>query len=233
MTILSVVQNVCLAVGLQKPDAVMSSTDREMLELVRLAGDVAADIRDAEFDWQALQVIKDFNGDGVTAAFDLPDDYARMKTKATLWSSRWLWGMEHITDTDEWLELLTLPYVAVSGQWIIYGDQLHILPVLDAADTLKFVYISNLIVKPASGPNKVAFDADTDTFRLSERALELGMIYRYRDQKGVASDGDQAAYDHAVYTAMNNDKGSKPVVSGNPRRTFSNVQRAFPFKVTP
>ena len=233
MTILSVVQNVCLAVGLPKPDTVLSSTDREMLELVRLANDVASDIRDAEFDWQALQLIRTFQGDAVAEAFDLPEDYLRMKTKATLWSSRWLWGMEHITDTDEWLELMTLPYVAVSGQWIIYGDQLHVMPVLDTADTVRFVYISKLMVKPASGPNKAAFDADTDMFRLSERALELGIIYRYRAQKGVASDDDENNYDQALYTAMNNDKGSKPVVSGNARRSFSDVGRAFPFKVNP
>ncbi len=231
MSILSVVQNVCLAVGLDKPDVVLSSTDREMQEMVRIANEVALRIRDAEFDWQTLQVIKTIQGDGVSEAFDLPDDYARMLTKASLWSSRWSWGLCHVTSPDEWLEMQVVPYIPVSGQWIIYADQIHILPICQSTETLKFFYISRNVVKPVSGSNKPLFTLDDDTFRLSERVLELGMIWQYRSQKGVASDDDETNFDRALYTAMNNDKGSKPVVSGNARRRFPGVKTAFPYTV--
>lgn len=231
MSILSVVQNVCLAVGLDKPDIVLSSTDREMQEMVRIANEVAQRIRDAEFDWQTLQAIKTLNGDGVTEAFDLPDDYARMQTTARLWSSRWSWGLEHITNTDDWLETLVVPVVPVSGQWTIYGDQIHILPMCQSSETVRFFYISKNVVKPASGSSKPLFTLDDDTFRLSERVLELGMIWQYRSQKGAASDDDETNFDRALYTAMNNDIGSKPVVSGNSRKRAPGVKRAFPYTV--
>lgn len=232
MTILSVVQNVCLAVGLTRPDVVMTSQDREMLEMARLANEVAIQIRDAEFDWQALTSVYTFIGDGVAEAFAMPSDYQRMPTKGRIWSSRWSWEIQKIGSIDDWLELISVPIQPVTGQWIIYGDEMHILPVMDATETIRYPYISNLIVKPQSGANQSRFVLDTDTFRLSEHALELGIIWAYRSQKGVASDDDEANFNKALYTAMNNDKGSKPVISGNTRR-FDDAKFAFPFKVNP
>lgn len=232
MSLLSVVQNACLAVGLTRPDVVITSQDREMQEMVRLANDVAIRIRDAEFDWQALTKVFSFNGDGTAEAFALPSDYARMPTSGRIWSSRWSWEIQKVGNIDNWLQLISVPIQPVTGQWIIFGDQMHILPVMDGTETIRYPYISNLIVKPTTGENQTAFVADTDTFRLSEHALELGIIWAYRSQKGVASDDDEQNYNKALYTAMNNDKGSKPVISGNTRR-FDDAKFAFPFKVNP
>ncbi|MCZ7488539.1 hypothetical protein [Rhizobium rhizogenes] len=232
MSILSVVQNVCLAVGLTRPDVVMSSQDREMTEMVRLARDVSIRIRDAEFDWQTLTKVFSFNGDGTAEAFALPSDYSRMPTSGRVWSSRWSWEIQKVGNIDDWLQLISVPIQPVTGQWIIFSDQMHILPVMDATETIRYPYISNLIVKSSAGDEQTGFVADTDTFRLSEYALELGMIWAYRSQKGVASDDDEQNYNKALYTAMNNDKGSKPVISGNTRR-FDDAKFAFPFKVNP
>lgn len=232
MSILSVVQNVCLAVGLAKPDVVMSSGDREMQEMVRLANKVAVQMRDAEFDWQALTEVHSFTGDGTAEAFALPEDYQRMPTKGRIWSSRWSWEIQKIANIDDWLELISVPIQPVTGQWIIYGDEMHVLPVMADTETIRYPYISNLIVKQTGGALASSFMTDTDTFRLSEDALELGMIWAYRSQKGVASDDDENDYNKALYTAMNNDKGSKPVISGNTRR-FDDAKFAFPFKVNP
>ncbi len=232
MTILSVVQNVCLAVGLTRPDVVMTSQDREMLEMVRLANEVAIQIRDAEFDWQALTEVYSFTGDGTAEAFSMPLGYQRMPTKGRIWSSRWSWEIQKIGSIDDWLELISVPIQPMTGQWIIYGDEMHILPVMESTETVRYPFISNLIVKPLAGANQARFVADTDTFRLSEHALELGMIWAYRSQKGVASDDDETNFNKALYTAMNNDKGSKPVISGNSRR-FDDAKFAFPFKVNP
>jgi hypothetical protein len=231
MTLLSVVQNVCLVVGLAKPDQVAASTDREMQEMMRVANEVAIRIRDAEFDWQALQVQTTLTGDGTAVDFNLPEDYARMPTKASIWSSRWSWSLQQVPSTDAWLELQAVPVMAVVGRWITFADQMHILPAMATGETAKFFYISGLIVKPSNGSNKALFDADTDTFRLSERVLELGMIWQWRSQKGQLGQDDEDNYSRALYTAMNNDNGSKPIVSGNARVRFRDARTAFPYTV--
>lgn len=231
MTILSVVQNVSLAVGIDRPDTFVSSEDREMQEMRRVANQVALRIRDAEYDWQALQKVQTLTGDGLTADWDLPADYARMMTKAGLWSSRWGWSLEQVTSIDGWLEMLSTGFIPVTGQWSLYGDQIHVLPLMTATETVGFAYISNLIVKSSSGVLQSTFLADDDRFRLDENALELGMIWAWRSSKGQASDDDETNFNRALYTAMNNDKGSKPIVSGNARRANSWAKTAFPFRV--
>lgn len=231
MTILSVIQNVSLAVGIEKPDTAMSSTEREIMEMVRIARDAAIMIRDVEFDWQALQKLQTYTGNGVAEAFDLPADYARMPTTATLWSSRWTWGMSQVVGVDAWLEMQVTPYVSVTGDWIIYGDQLHILPVMAGTETVKFFYISNEIVKKEDNTREAFFTDDADTFRLCERTLELAIIFKWKELKGQPISEEENDYLRALYNAMNRDGGSKPVVSGNARRRFDSVKPAYPFKV--
>lgn len=232
MTILSVVQNVALAVGIEYPDAVFSVEDRTMREMVRVVNDVAIRIRDAEFDWQALQAIHTATGDGSIDAFPLPDDYARMTIAGNLWSSRWSWGINKVPSIDEWLEMQAVPYVSVTGDWIIYGDQLHVMPVMSASETVRFTYVRNTIVRQTGGALATEFMNDTDSFVLNERLLELGIIWQWKAQKGVPANDHEENFNRAMYDAMTRDKGAKPVISGNPRH-YRGVKTAYPYKVIP
>lgn len=214
MTILSVCQNVSLVIGIDRPDQVFASTDREHLELARLANEIAQTIA-KEHDWQALQGIHTITGDDAEEAHALPDDYGRMLKTASVWSSRWTWAFNHINDPDVWLEYQVVPYTFVNGNWIIYGGQMHILPVMASTETVKFFYFSRNLVSPASGVDKPLFTADDDAFRLDERLLELGMIWQWRANKGVAYDEDLVNYTKLLNKNIGDDAGSKPIVTGN------------------
>jgi hypothetical protein len=214
MTVLSVCQNVSLVIGIEKPDQVFASTDREYMELARLANEMAQAIAD-EHDWQKLQGIHTITGDGATEAQDLPSDYDRMLKTASVWSSRWTWAFNHINDPDVWLEYQVVPYTFVNGNWIIYGDQMHVLPIMESTETIKFFYISKNRITPASGSNKPLFTADDDTFRLDERLLELGMIWQWRANKGLSYEEDLVNYQRLLKSKMQEDAGSQSIVSGN------------------
>lgn len=231
MSILSVAQRACLAIGLDQPDVLMSSTDREYQELARICTDTAQ-MMIVDYDWQLLQKMATFTGDGVTEAFDMPSDYARMVETAKMWSSRWVWSLFHIVSVDEWLRQLVTPFAYVVGNWIIYGGQFHFRPIMAAGETIKFFYISDLIVVNGSGNLTNAFTADTDSFRLSERLLELGVIWRWKLQKGLPFEADKAIYDDAIQEEMTRDGGSRSVLSGNqPRNYLRGVPYAFPYSV--
>lgn len=226
MTILSIGQRVCLAVGLQVPDVLMASTEREHQELVRLADEVATNIVET-FDWQDLQVIKTYTGDGASEAFDLPTDYHRMDAGSRMWSSRWTWPFNKVESTDRWLEYLVVPYNLVNGNWIIYGGQFHFLPIMGAGETLKFVYISKNYVRQTGGGTKPNFLADTDVFRLDERLLELAMIWEWKKGKGLPYEEDMATFGIALNKAMKRNRGAEGVVSGNRPSWARNVKPAF------
>lgn len=226
MTVLSVAADVCLVIGLDQPDVLMASTDREYQELARVAKDTAHMIATA-FDWQKLQVIKTYTGDGVAEGFDLPADYDRMVEGAQMWSSRWIWAFNHIANPDEWLEMLTVPYTFINGNWIIYGGQFHFLPVMAATETIKFWYISNNLATASNGTAKATFTADDDTFRLPEKLLELGMIYKWRQNKGLPYEDTQADYQKEFTKEMLKDGGARGIVRGT-ARVGRGVRLAFP-----
>lgn len=229
MTLLSVVQNAALVCGLSKPDQVMASTDRTMQEMARLANEMAQMISERH-DWQLLMVQEQITGDGTEEAFDLPADFARMPTTANLWSNRWQWDMNPITGVDAWLQYQTWPTTLVLGNWIIYGNQFHVLPIMGDGDLVKYFYVSNKLVRAADNSTKAIFTADDDTFRLSERLLELAIIYKWKADKGQPYADRLNDFEEKLQQLKDTDSGSKPVISGSPR-TRSGAKLAFPYLV--
>jgi hypothetical protein len=207
MTILSVIQDVCTVVGLDKPDAALSSTVREHVELVALAQEMADRIA-RSYDWQVLSRINTITGDGATTDYDLPSDYDRMPVKANLWSSSLNTSLTPISQLDEWLELTVQAFTAVTNAWIIYGGQIHFMPALADTITAKHFYQSNLIVAPDSGANKTGFTVDTDSFRLDAQLLKLAMIWQWRANKGYPYDEDMASFEELKDRLIVRDKGS-------------------------
>jgi hypothetical protein len=226
MTVLSVAQDVCLVIGLKQPVTLMSSTDRQTQELARVARDTASMIASA-FDWQRLQKIHTLSGDGASEAFALPSDFDRMLENASMWSSRWTWAFNHIANPDEWLEMQVVPYSFINGNWIVFGGEFHVLPVMAETETLKFYYISNLLVQPEDGEPQETFKADGDTFVLSEKLLEYGMIWKWRENKGLPYDEKKADFDAELAALMRRDAGSRSVVRGT-TRVGRGARLAFP-----
>lgn len=214
MTVLTVVQDVSMTVGISRPLQVFGSTKREMLEMQSVVNEAATVILQA-FDWQRLKKKHVITGDGVADSFPMPADYRRMLKKGRIWNQRYYWQPQHIVDLDTWMEMTEQGTPVVSPIWTIYGDEFHFLPVIPATETAKFFYISNLMVRgPASEP-KTAFNNDGDTFVLEERILKLATIYLWKQDKGQDFAAELADYEQAIDQYMIEDKGAQPTVSGN------------------
>lgn len=230
MTVLTVAENVCKVIGLAVPDALVSSTTREYVELAATIQEMATRITQGH-DWTLLATQKTYTGDGSTEDFDLPDDYDRMPAKANLWSSSLETALSHISDLDKWLELDVQSFDFVINAWTIYGGQMHIKPALATGVTAKHWYQSNLIFKPSSGANKAAFTADTDVFRINEQLLTLGVIYQWRMNKGQPYAENMADYEELKARLVNEDKGSRIQRVGKVRMP-SDATVAYPQSIT-
>lgn len=231
MSILDVVKGAATVLGMDVPNQVYGATTREMVEMQRLANVMASEIIDA-YDWQKLLILKTLTGNGVASAFDLPSDYDRMQKTSSLWSSRWLWETGHLTDPDQWIELQVRPIATMNGYWIIFGDQFHQWPVMATGETVKFFYVSNQIVTASNSSLKTSFTEDADTFRLSERLLELAIIYRWKQNKGQAYEQALDDFEILKLRLIDKDSGSKPVVSGQPPVSLRGRNIAWPGTVT-
>lgn len=231
MTILSVCQRLSTKIGIARPTVIYASTDRDMYALQEVIADAVLTIKEAH-DWQLLRSIHTLTGDASAVGFDLPSDYDRMLRTASLWSSRYQWAMEHILDTDRWLELLTLPYTQTTGSWTIYGGQIQILDTMATGDTAKFFYIKNLPVLSAASVAKATFTADDDSFRLNEELLRLAIIYKWKQAKQQGYEEEMADFNVMLNRMIDKDGGSKPIVSGGPRSTWRDRNVAWPGSIS-
>lgn len=231
MTILSVCQRLSTKIGIARPTVIYASTDRDMYALQEVIADAVLTIKEAH-DWQLFRAIETLTGDASAVGFDLPSDYDRMLRTASLWSSRYQWAMEHILDTDRWLELLTLPYTQTTGSWTIYGGQIQILDTMATGDTAKFFYIKNLPVVSVTSTTKAAFTADDDSFRLDEELLRLAIIYKWKQAKQQAYEEEMADFNIMLNRMIDKDGGSKPIVSGGRRSTWRDRNVAWPGSIS-
>lgn len=226
MTILSVCQDACKVIAIDPvPDAVVSSTDRQMVELLHVANEMANRISKGH-DWQKFATIHTLDGDGTTEDFELPSDYDRMLIKSQVWSSSLETPLSPITDLDYWLGLDVQDFDFVVNAWTIYGGQMHIKPALSSGVTAKFFYQSNKIVTNA-GNTKATFTADDDEFRLNEELLKLGMIWQWRANKGLPYSEDMRNYERALEREVVRDKGSRMIRVGKVRMP-RDVRQAYP-----
>lgn len=231
MTILSVVKDVCLNVGVTVPVSVFSgiSADRTMLEIVSLANEMAQRIAYDTREWTRLKKPATLVGNGTKTAFDLPADFKRMLLTAKVWrSSSAQTPMRFVPDTDEWLQRRAQGYTDSRGEWTNYGGQMHLSPALAADETATFMYLSRNCISLSGGGFSETFLTDTDAYSLDERLLKLGMIWQWKASKGSPYTEDMGTYGDALVLAMGNDSPS-PIIVGRDPLSVGAV--AYPWQV--
>lgn len=213
MSVLSSIQKICPRIGLSVPSAVFSSAVREHVELQELATDTAKMIGEVN-EWQKLATLHTITGDGSTEDWDLPDDWGWMPNDSQLWSSELAAPLTQIKSKDEWLRDLVLATPTLVNSWILYGDQFHIRAALSSGATAKTFYQTNEYVLKADASLAAEFSADDDTFRLGERLFELGMIYRWKLDKGLPYAQHEDEYGQELERRIGRDKGPRQIRVG-------------------
>lgn len=226
MTILSVTQAVALRVGIEQSSSLFSAQGQTYSEMQETVSECVAQIVDA-YDWSVLRKTATLTGDGVTTEFPLTNvsDFRRLVRDAALYSSdaiNYPFGhFQYITDTQQWLAMETNAYPGFyGGAWAMFGGSVHIRDGNDDADALgdgtsvKFVYVSNNVVKTSGGTLQAEFTSDTDTFVLNERLLKLCMIWNWKAQHGQSYAAEMDEYQLALQTARMADNNPQSIRSG-------------------
>jgi len=215
MTVLSTVQSACSVLGLEIPSVLFTNTTRTWVEMQNLVNFCAKQLLE-EYDWQRLKKIATVTGDGTLLAFPLPDDYDRMVKDANLWGPTFtFYPSQQVSDVNTWLQLEVYSPEPWEPRWSLFGGNLNIMPVLEAATELKFFYVSNLIVKSDTTPDQTEFKADTDSFVLDERLLDLCIRYVWKKTKMLDYAAELQDYETALSKAMFKDTGARQaLISG-------------------
>ena len=208
----------CTGVVVQEAFA---STESVAVEMADLVNEVATDIMKSR-DWRMLTSVAQITGTGAEA-YDLPTDFDRMVLASDVDDqAQWLWGYEPFDTVNDWMRFKTgAGGITQPGGWIMLGGKIQFYPA--PVGTAQFPYISNLYAKSASGAPKSAFTADSDTFRLDERLLTLGLIWRWKAQKGFEYAEDMQNYETALAQAQGRDKGASVLRSVGRHMTGARV----------
>lgn len=232
MTLLTVVQDVAAVVGVAIPQAVIPGItgNRTMQEMLALANEMAARIASDEREWTALKGTATHTGDGIKEAFDLSADYGRMLKTSNVWrSTSTAQPMRFFPDFDEWVRRRASNYTDASGEWTMYGGQMHIWPIMPVGVTAKYGYLKNTPVRLATSGYGSKFMGDGDVFILGERLLTLGMIWQWKANKGAAYAEDLGTYADALSVAMGSDLPAPIIIGRKP--VSAAVSPSYPWPV--
>lgn len=219
MTILTVVKDVCAAVGVSVPTSVFASitSNRTMQEMSALANEMAQRIAYDTRDWTTLRTIASFTGNGATWSFNLPANYKRMLLTANVRrNTTSKIPLRFISDLDEWTDRRLNNEVDSRGEWTIANRAMTIFPALAVGETATFPYLDKNCIALASGGFSDRFVGDDDTFMLDERLLKLGMTWQWKAQKGSPYAEDMGSFSDALATAMGKDGPAPILVGGTP-----------------
>lgn len=232
MSVLSAAQSAMVRLVGRRPSTIFSTTDQTEMQIADLINEVATDIMKGH-DWRAITKIATVEGDGTQAAFALPADYDRMVLAQSVHDgASWFWNYTPAGSMDEWMAMTHGNSGSISpGWWILLDRKLQFSPA--PTGTATYPYISRAFGRsaPASGTGVItpisSFTKDDDTFLLDERLLTLGVIWRFREQKGIGYAEDLTNYEAALSQEQARDRGAR--VLRDQRRFKGDVSVAYPW----
>lgn len=203
MAILGAIKSAVLRCDGSVVEEVFSSTDQICVEMADLCNDVAEEIAKGH-DWRSLTKVATISGAETVA---LPSDYDRMTAGGEIDDpSTWFWGYEPFDSVNQWMRYRNGQYIPVSpGGWIIMGGALNFYPA--PTGQAVFPYVSNRFVRNGS-EMKTEFSTDQDEFVLPERLMTLGLIWRWKQMKGLEYAEDMQTYSNALEVEQGRDKGA-------------------------
>lgn len=216
MSLLTIVQDAAVLVGLSRPTAVASSTELRYQELMLTASLACKEIA-RWHDWSALSTPAYFLGDGTTTTFSLPDDF-----------DRFAFGQKIILDggvgiiasgplsPPEITSLRARSPVTVAYVFYRRGNQVITSPALGAGRKGVYEYQRNGWITSANGADaRQRFELDTDICpAFDEDLVMLGTVWKWKELKGLDFANAYEDWRQQVELAAARDRALVPASSG-------------------
>lgn len=187
MQLLEIIQRVVRRLPLTNAvSQIVGTSSQLILQLMELAQEEGDELT-GRHEWQSLQsVLSGVGAGGNPDSFPLPADWNRFRADASVFrSGSLLTPLSGPVAIDAWHKLLVLPGIRFPGYWRLEDN--HLLTVgVPTGETVKLPYISaNWILDKDGVTTKAFWAADTDTPILHERLIRTGVIWRWKQSKGL------------------------------------------------
>jgi hypothetical protein len=214
MTCLTIVQSVCQELGINVPNAVATSADPQITQMFALLNKEGKALRDRPAEgWQALQLQATFTtvATEIQTTVEAVAPNYRYILNNTIWdrsNRRPIFGPltpQQWQMQKGWFS--TGPY----SQYRIQNGNIEFVPVPTAGNSCAFEYATRAWVTDGS-LNYVEFTADTQTSLINEELLKLGLLYRWKQVKGLDYSENKIEYEDRVNQAIARDT-PKPILA--------------------
>ena len=208
MSLLSIIQATCDRLSLNRPSAVVASSDKLVRQLMGIANEAGESLsRRGVPGWQALIEEHAF----VTVALaeqsntPIPSDLRRFVPDSFFNRSTGRQVVGPMTSQD-WQNVQANGVAA--SIYLTYrerGGTFLISPVPTAGETIAYEYVSKYWVRSSVGVAKAAFTVDEDETYLDEELLILEIRWRWKQAKGLDYGEDMATAERAIVKALGED----------------------------
>ncbi len=195
MTLLTIAQGLAKNVGMQSPSSVVGNAARSWVEALQFANETGEELA-RRVDWGQLQASATLTGDGTNLTHSLPAGFGRLSKGAAVKA-----GATPIRSLSraEWGTLT--PAQGTPRYFLLEGDDMTLFPYLANLATVSVSYQT----KYWTSAGAAAFTADDQTSLIDENLFLKGLIARWRRQKGMPYQDEEAEYEAALQDFANFD----------------------------
>lgn len=221
MTLLSMVRSVASRVGIPRPNVVATATDATVLQLLEFAQQEGQEL--ARYgDWRVLRKEKTFTTVAAETQTDtpLPTDLAGF-VDGTLWNRSTRRMLIGPIEPGLWQQYKAQTTFPVLDGFTLRGTSWLMQPTPTAGQTVAYEYRSANWCQSSGGTAQSSWAADTDTGVLDERLMGLGLLWRYKQGRGLEWQTDYDKYIFEVTSALTKDQPRKIIdmaMTGPPTR---------------
>jgi hypothetical protein len=213
MSLLTIIQAAAQQLSLPVPSSVVGNGADTQVHLLRLAQEEGRALAERHM-WQALMQEHTFTTDAAEAqSTGLPSDIDRDRiVPSTLFNRTQRRRVVGPMSPEEWQHHKSQLITRVNPAYRIRGGTFYLLPIPPAGETIAYEYITKNWCASSTGTPQSAWAADTDTAVLDEKLITLGMVWRFKQAKGLDYQADAELYNRSVMDAILRD-GTRPVIT--------------------
>lgn len=214
MSLLTLVQKAAVRVGMTKPSVVAAATDSGVQQLLEYAQEEGEQL--SRFgDWRVLRKEKTFTTVAAETQTDtpIPTDLGAFIDQ-TFWNRNRRQRIYGPVSPDMWQRWKATSTFPVTDTFCLRGTSWLMAPTPLAGQTIAYEYRSKNWCQTSLGVGQDAWAADTDTGVLSERLMGMGLVWRYKQAKGLDWEADYEKYAFEVSQALAADQPRKTLNMG-------------------
>lgn len=213
LTCLQIIQTVCKRVGIASPAAAITSTDQAVLQLVALCEEEGQD-QATRYPWEVLQKEAIFTTvaaqvQGALSTIAPGFDYI---VNDTIWNRTLRRPVYGPKSQQDWQQAKAMQVNGPFNSFRIIGDAINFYPAPPAGQTCAFEYITTNWISTKAGATSSVWTDDGDTPLLDDQLTVMGLIWRWKEAKGLDFGADFQKYDKRIKDAMGRDAG-KPTLN--------------------